>query len=246
MESALTSLALALQSPAPWLSPHLPAARRIVSAADNSHSVADALNTATVGFDDFVRFVPQAELPASESYEAYIARTGCVPTRDNLHDLFNGLMWLSYPQTKRRLNTLQSEQIALLGTAGPRGILRDALTVFDENAAILRAPDSLIDALRRRDWYTLFVERRADWQTAQLILFGHALLEKLTQPRKAITAHVWLISEISDEMLVSSVTSDRLAAKDFLPLPVLGVPGWWAANEDPNFYNDAEVFRPRR
>jgi len=34
-----------------------------------------------------------------------------------------------------------------------------------------------------------------------------------------------------------------LSAKDFLPLPVLGVPDWWAANEDPNFYNDAAVFR---
>jgi hypothetical protein len=246
MESALTSLALALQSPAPWLVPHLPIARRIVSASDNSHSVADALNAAAHGFDDFVRFVPQSELPAGESYEAFIARTGCVPTRDNLHDLFNGLMWLSYPRTKRRLNTLQAQQIALLGTAGRRGILRDALTVFDENAAILRAPDALIDALRRRDWYTLFLERRAEWQAAQLILFGHALLEKLTQPRKAITAHVWLISEISDEKLASSVTAERLTAKDFLPLPVLGVPGWWNENEDPSFYDDAEVFRPRR
>lgn len=246
MESALTSLGLALQAPAPWLLPHVPMARRIVGVAESSHSVADALNAAAAGFDDFVRFVPHSELPARESYEAFIARTGCVPTRDNLHDLFNGLMWLSYPKTKQRLNTLQAQQIALLGTAGRRGILRDALTVFDENAAILRAPDSLIDTLRRRDWYTLFVERRADWQAAQLILFGHALLEKLTQPRKAITAHVWLIGETSDEMLASSVTAERLAAKDFLPLPVLGVPGWWAANEDMSFYDDAEVFRPRR
>jgi hypothetical protein len=263
MESALTSLASALRSPAPWLLPHVPIARRIVSAAGDSHSVTDALNAAAVGIHDFVRFVPQAELPTGESYEVFIARTGSVPTRDNLHDLFNGLMWLSFPKTKQRLNILQAQQIALLGTAGPRGILRDALTVFDENAAILRAPDSLIDALRKRDWYTLFVERRADWQAAQLILFGHALLEKLMQPRKAITGHVWLIGENTtamdggsvgnawrncqpDETLALSVTSERLSAKDFLPLPVLGVPGWWAANEDPSFYDDAEVFRPRR
>lgn len=240
------SLASTLQSPPPWLLPHAPVARRIVGAAGNSHSVADALNAAAAGIDDFVRFVPQSELPAGESYEAFIARTGCIPTRDNLHDLFNGLMWLSYPQTKRRLNSLQAQQITLLGTTGRRGILRDALTVFDENAAILQAPSSLSDALRRRDWYTLFVARRADWQTAQLILFGHALLEKLMRPRKAITAHVWLIGEITDEKLASSVTSERLTAKDFLPMPVLGVPGWWAANEDCNFYDDADVFRPRR
>jgi hypothetical protein len=120
------------------------------------------------------------------------------------------------------------------------------LTLFDENAAILQAPASLADALRRRDWYTLFVERRADWESARLILFGHALLEKLMQPRKAIAAHVWLIDEISDETLALNVTSERLTAKDFLPLPVLGVPGWWAANENISFYNDAEVFRPPR
>jgi hypothetical protein len=245
MESALASLASALQSPSPWLLPHAPVARRIVGAG-NLHSVADALNAAAPGCDDFIRFVKQSELPAGESYEAFIARTGCVPTRDNLHDLFNGLMWLSYPRTKRRLNTLQAQQIALLGTAGPRGGVRDALTVFDENAAILRAPASLADALRRRDWYTLFVERRADWRFAQLILFGHALLEKLLHPRKAITAHVWLIDEVSDETLALSVTPERLSAKDFLPLPVLGVPGWWAANQDPSFYDDAQVFRPAR
>ena len=245
MESALISLASALQSPSPWLLPHAPIAQRIVSAG-NSHSVADALNAAAEGRADFVRFVKQSELPAGEPYEAFIARTGRVPTRDNLHDLFNGLMWLSYPKTKRRLNTLQARQISLLGRVGPRGPLRDALTVFDENAAILQAPATLIDALRGRAWYTLFVERRADWQSARLILFGHALLEKLMQPRKAITAHVWLIEEIDDENLASSVTSERLSAKDFLPLPVLGVPGWWAANEDPGFYDDVEVFRPPR
>jgi hypothetical protein len=169
-----------------------------------------------------------------------------VPTRDNLHDLFNGLMWLRYPRTKRRLNTLQAREIALLGAAGPRGALRDAMTVFDENAAILQAPAELADALRGRDWQALFVEQRELWRSAQLVVFGHALLEKLMQPRKPITAHAWLVDEITDETLAASLTRERLSAKDFLPLPVLGVPGWWAANEDFDFYNDAEVFRPRR
>jgi len=31
-----------------------------------------------------------------------------------------------------------------------------------------------------------------------------------------------------------------------VPLPVLGVPGWWAGNEAPDFYADAQVFRPAR
>jgi len=245
MQSALATLAVALGTPAPWLRPHVPTARRIIGAT-RSHSVADALNAAGAGINDFVRFVEQSELPAGEPYEAFIARTARVPTRDNLHDLFNGLMWLGYPRTKRRLNTLQAREIARLGAAGPRGVLRDALTVFDENAAILQAPDTLIDALRRRDWRALFVERRERWQSARLVLFGHALLEKLMQPRKAITAHVWLVDEITDDAVAASLTCERLSAKDFLPLPVLGVPGWWAANEHPTFYDDADVFRPPR
>ena len=35
-------------------------------------------------------------------------------------------------------------------------------------------------------------------------------------------------------------------SRDFAPLPVLGVPGWWPANESPAFYADATVFRPGR
>jgi len=208
--------------------------------------VTQALNAALGNVAGTVCFVDQSTMPAGEPYESFIARTACVPTRDNLHDLFNGLMWLSYPHTKRRLNALHAEQIAVLGASGARGSLRDAMTVFDENAAVLQAPAELVDALRRRDWTSLFVEHRTQWQSARVVVFGHALLEKLMQPRKAITAHVWLVDELSDEALAASLDPKRLAAKDFLPLPVLGVPGWWAANEDPGFYDDVDVFRPPR
>ena len=66
------------------------------------------------------------------------------------------------------------------------------------------------------------------------------------QPRKAITAHVWVVENLTDDALASSLDPARLAAKDFLPMPVLGVPGWWPANEAPGFYDDEEVFRRRR
>ena len=242
---ALASLALALQAPAPWLSPYLKVAQQVLQAA-NSESVVDALNAARGGIVGNLRFVEQSALPVGEPYESFIARTACVPTRDNLHDLFNGLVWLSYPQSKRRLNALQSQQIALHGASGARGPLRDALTLFDENAAVLQAPAALVEALRRRDWNALFVEQRAQWQSTHLVVFGHALLEKLMQPRKAITAHVWLVDAMSDDVVASSLSPERLTAKDFLPLPVLGVPGWWSANVQPGFYHDADVFRPAR
>jgi hypothetical protein len=240
--SPFTSLAAALQSPAPWLLPHVPLAERLLRAR-YSDSVAAVLN-AVRPTPDGVRFVEQAALPAGEAYEAFIHRTACVPTRDNVHDLFNGMIWLSYPRTKQRLNELQAQQIALHGICGTRGPLRDALTLFDENAAILQAPAVLVDALRTRDWRALFVEHRAQWHSARLLVFGHALMEKLLQPRKSITAHVWTVEALSDEAIASSLDPQRLTAKPFLPLPVLGVPGWTRANEDPRFYDDADVFRP--
>lgn len=51
-----------------------------------------------------IHFVPQPALPSGEAYEAYIFRTRQVPTRDGLHDFFNGLCWLQFPATKTWLN----------------------------------------------------------------------------------------------------------------------------------------------
>ena len=244
MMSALAPLAIALQNPPPGLEPYLPLVRRVLHGG--GQCVAEKLNAAREDSARFVSFVAHSALPPHEAYEAFIARTGCVPTRDNLHDLFNGLVWLTYPQSKRCMNELQAQHIALHGTSGPRGPLRDALTVFDENAAVLQAPAELVDALRRRDWNALFVAHRARWQSARFIVFGHALMEKLLHPRKAITAHAWVLEELSDSALVSTLTPERLSVKPFLPLPLLGVPGWWSANEDPAFYDDPEVFRRAR
>jgi hypothetical protein len=229
----------------PWLLPYLPLAQQVLHAA-KSHTVAEALNGQCSSSPLGVRFVDHAALPPGESYESFVARTGGVPTRDNLHDLFNGVMWLAWPLTKQRLNCLHATILATRGSAGPRGALRDALTVFDENAAVLQAPTALIDALRSRNWKALFIEQRALWQCARLVVFGHALMEKLMQPRKAITAHVWIVTAATDEALAASLSVERLTSRPFLPLPVLGVPGWWPANEAAEFYDDAEVFRPLR
>jgi hypothetical protein len=164
-----------------------------------------------------------------------------VPTRDNRHDLFNGLVWLRFPALKRRLNELQATEIAAHGVGSARGPLRDALTLFDENGALLSAPGGLTDALRQRDWQRLFITEREAWRDAELTLFGHALLDKLTAPRKPITAHVLIVDRDADALALFA--ADRLATKPFAVLPVLGVPGWWRANEAPAFYDDPAVFR---
>ncbi|MDI1272974.1 DUF3025 domain-containing protein [Polaromonas sp.] len=198
------------------------------------------------------RFVPQSALPDGQAYEQFIFDTGTVPTRDNLHDFFNGLCWMRFPLTKKKLNQLQAAEIAAAGVAPLRGPVRDALTVFDENAAFLSAPAPLWDALAGRHWQRLFIDLRPLWQQAQLVLFGHALLEKLVYPRKPITAHIYraqpAMNSIADldAWVAADLSAERLAAKPFLPLPVLGVPLWWPENENFSFYDDSFVFRPRR
>jgi hypothetical protein len=189
-----------------------------------------------------LRFVPQAALPDGTAYEAFVAATASVPTRENLHDFFNGLVWLHHPALKRQLNRCQADELARLGVGPRRGAARDALTRFDESGALLQAPAALWQALHARDWRTSFVARRGDWAQARLQIVGHALLEQLARaPRPALTAFVWAADGEPADAPVHT-----WAGRPFLPLPVLGVPGWWPANQDAAFYADAEVFRPAR
>ncbi|MFZ9424802.1 MAG: DUF3025 domain-containing protein [Limnohabitans sp.] len=227
-----------------------------------------------------VRFVPQAALPPGQSYEHFIFTQRQVPTRDNLHDLFNACCWRRFPRTKSRLNALQADVIGREGVGAKRGPLRDALTLFDENALLLQAPPGLWAVLRAHDWHTLLVTHSPDWWAAGLartsaptgsravpvaggasgeavpgllrpVVFGHALLEKLCQPYKSITAHAfWIDPQLPatdiawDAWLAERLDASFMASKPFQPLPVMGIPGWCEGNADPAFYADVEVFRP--
>lgn len=247
---------------APWLQPMADAGQQVAARAVAGMPCHEALNLqidaiSVAGIAGAtsppVRFVPQSDLPPGQAYEEYIFNSRLCPTRDGLHDFFNGLCWLHFPATKKRLNRLQAAQIGKDGIGQVRGAVRDALTLFDENAAFFQAPDALWNALAAKDWHTLFVALRPMWAQAHLVIFGHALLEKLVSPRKPITAHVYRVcvphdvasDSIAklDAWVAADLNIDKLARKPFAHLPVLGVPGWWPANEDPGFYDDASVFR---
>lgn len=217
-----------------------------------ARQIAQASVPVTLGSRGTVEFVSQIELPSDIAYESFIYLHKRVPTRDNLHDFFNGLCWLRFPKTKSRLNFLQAQEITSQGVGSTRGPLRDALTLFDENVFLLQSSDALWQALQDRDWIKLFVQLRDGWQSAHVVTFGHALLEKLVTPYKSITAHVYRIAsnvdaqddQALDDWLASNLQPNFMATKPFLPLPVLGIPGWWSENEDASFYSDSRVFRP--
>ena len=121
-------LAQAVDWQQPWLTPWRDEAATVQSLLAAGASVAEVLNAlhqqsapGDLKLHWMPNFVPQAEMPADQAYEKFIFDTRQVPTRDNLHDLFNGLCWLRFPETKRCLNALQAAQIARSGVQPLRG-----------------------------------------------------------------------------------------------------------------------------
>jgi hypothetical protein len=257
----------------PWYDAVRPAFDSLGAAAGPDFIGAFNGNAARLGLRNHggqpIRFVPQAELPPGTAYEEFIGATGCVPTRANLHDFFNGLVWQTFPLIKRELNALQAAQIRAAGVGKSRGPARDAATIFDENAALLvvregDAGRTLADGLCAHLWRDALYARRAAFGAsanadAEVWLFGHALMEKLVAPRKAITAHTLVLSAPGawfrlgwierrawiDMQVAALLAAEGLSTSAFTPLPVLGVPGWWP-EQDEAFYLDQTVFRPKR
>ncbi len=233
---------------APWLADWRgagePIAQRVVAGCPQPQALNDA------GLAP-VAFVPQTDLPEAQAYEDFIFATSQVPTREGLHDFFNALCWMHFPKAKRQLNRIQAAEITRQGVGQVRGPVRDAATVFDENAWLIQTPDAVWDALTAHRWRDAMVDLRPQWADTRLWAFGHAALEKLVQPYKSITVHLWRVPQSVaatdlDAWLAQDLTQSKLATKPFSPLPVLGVPGWWPANNEPTFYDDLEVFRPKR
>ena len=240
---------------APWLAPIEELGQRVAASNDWRAALNQAAVEAKVSNANGQPITFCAPFGAdSGAYESTVANTGSVPTRANLHDFFNALMFVRFPAAKARLNRLQSDAIAREGIRAARGPLRDAATLVDENGVLVVTQCAeIVDLLRNHEWTRLFVTQRAKFmREVNVIVFGHALLEKLQRPYRSITAHALPIplshsaqwAEVDD--CVARQLDRNLAPQALMPLPVLGVPGWWAQNECPDFYSDAGVFRPAK
>ncbi len=199
-----------------------------------------------------LRFVAPGDA-GTTAYEAHIHATGRVPTRDNAHDAFNALTWFAFPRAKAALNARQAAEIAGAGIGNRRGPARDAATLIDESGLLVATDNAdVFRALRAHDWAALFAHERARWGASiRCMVFGHALLDKLRAPFKAICAAVVPLPFCASVAEMDAAAARFIARPDLAPrllphLPVLGIPGWWAANEVPEFYSDPAVFRPVR
>ena len=210
-----------------------------------------------------IRFEASGGMPAND-YETTIQQTGRVPTRvGDWHDGFNALVWCTFPATKAALNAAHDEQIRR-GAAMGRGVVRDALTLFDEcGALVLSADPDWIDQLRAHRWReALFDARDCPDLQREIIVMGHATLDALRSPFFGLCAKVlyrqvpesWFAQPEStrwrdaDDWMAAWLRGrgDTLGPRDFAPLPLLGWPAVVAENAAESYYADPRQFRPRR
>ncbi len=203
---------------------------------------------------------PAKTLSAIDFERRVVERNELVIRPDSLHDLLNALVWLTFPKTKRAIS---EAHVALGVNLDPktRPRRRDVLTVFDESGMIvLSERHDLREMNRSHQWRELFVNHRADFtQQTHPILFGHGAMEQLGQQlpqvhRGLTVKALWLPLPVNTPVAaLDGYLAERIQrgeslheAERTVPLPVLGIPGWFAENEAPACYADASVFRPKR
>jgi hypothetical protein len=217
-----------------------------------------------------LRFVPQEQgrLPLERQYEPRCYLRGEVMTReDNWHDLLNALVWLTFPRAKAAINW--RHYFALTGSredafGSLRGAVRDMNTLFDESGVVVPyAEEALADLLRGFRWKELFWQRRDEVQAGMgFYLFGHGLCEKALAPYIGMTGQGLLLPVAREffgwplarrlehlDVRLADYLGDSQHCRDtheLTPVPLLGVPGWWADNEQEMFYDNRDYFRPGR
>ena len=115
-------------------------------------------------------------------YDARICEEGVVPTRrHSWHDLFNALVWATFPRTKAALHRRQLRAQRSAGDSPRRSREQDALALLDEGgvAMLCEAPalDAMCAALDARD--PAAVAELVAAGRALGVVYGHAVLEHL-------------------------------------------------------------------
>jgi hypothetical protein len=215
-----------------------------------------------------LRVVPQVRKAGRSEvrYEERIYRKGELEVRaNNWHDLFNLLVWLTFPRAKVALNARHHAAFESRASTGvtDRGPVEDALTLFDEGGVIVVATSrEPLDLLRTFAWKELFWRNREEVAAnMRFFLFGHALYEKALRPFAGITGRglcldvdpgflraplAVQLAEIDARVGAHIGATDRLTAtRDLAPVPILGVPGWCAENGVESYYDNSDYFRPR-
>ncbi len=204
---------------------------------------------------------PPARAISAIDFERRVVEQNELIVRPNsLHDLLNVLVWLAFPKTKRAISEAHvTLGVNANGKTRPRR--RDVLTLFDESGIIVLSENDALPVMNQQhQWCELFVTHRTTFtQQARPILFGHGAMEQLgkqlPQVHRGLTVKaLWFplpvsssLAQIDDYLATRVVSGESLGEQErSIPMPVLGLPGWFAENESPDCYDDESVFRPKR
>lgn len=215
-----------------------------------------------------LRFVPQSSSTESLNmpYEMQIYMTGNVPTRlENWHDFFNAMMWFIFPHIKAQLNAHQYQALQRRWPHDKfRTMIENKLALFDENGVVVISDrPELLELIKSFQWHELFWQRRMEvMQHMRFYIIGHSLYEKALQPYIGMTGHAILsladtaffsqslheqLSQLDHRMALYLADAREVSNNDILsPLPILGIPGWYPANESEVFYFNQAYFRTGR
>jgi len=196
-----------------------------------------------------------------DQYEPRVYLKKELQTRtENWHDFFNAMIWMSFPQTKKTLNSLHYKTASNRDVGTNRSTLENRITQFDECGAIIVTTNKiLLELIRKHQWNELFLEHKESFEDdVKCVVFGHAIFEKALAPYIGMTCHCILVE---DEKLLKDIQEDNYASLDqylaklwkyeiaisasrFNAFPILGIPDYWS-DQSIEFYSNRNYFRPK-
>ncbi len=203
-----------------------------------------------------------------KQYESLIYEDGKVQTRlQSWHDFFQVLVWASFPTIKAQTNALHyltaHNRLEKNPANKQRTDLENFLTLFDECGAIIIYSDQkLAELVKNFQWRELFIDNKMAFSNSiECMVFGHGMYEKAINPYLGMTAQCLFLQQpaeyfqlkteqkttIVDNAIAQMLSNgNHWTSRSLQPLPVLGIPGWHADNNKPEFYDNTQYFRPKR
>lgn len=207
------------------------------------------------------------KLGFESQYEPRCYLNGEVQTRENnLHDLFNALVWLVFPQSKAAINARHYRALTTTESTlqSQRGSTRDMATLFDESGVIVAcSKKQLTHLLCNFKWKELFWLNRDEVIASMgFYIFGHGLYEKAIKPYIGMTGQglvvpvdeeffTWSIAQRMQHLdtCVATYLNDNMHCRntrELTPVPLLGIPEWSELNKLAEYYDNQDYFRPGR
>jgi len=197
----------------------------------------------------------------ADQYEPRVYLKKELQTRtENWHDFFNAMVWMSFPETKKTLNSLHFKAASNRDVGTNRSTLENRITQFDECGAIIISNNKiLLELIQKHQWKELFLEHKESFENdIKCVVFGHAIFEKALAPYIGMTCHCILVEDkklLKDIQEYSYANLDQYLARlwkheiatstpRFNAFPILGIPDYWS-DQSTKFYSNENYFREK-